>query len=145
MSVLPTYLLDILSLFRGVEFLVVHFAAFNTPAVLVIQVITQRTIRVTEHEVPSVWQVDCVDNSPSRLTTGRIGLWSMSSANKYWDNIWVGPNPIAPVINSTPPTTADAGQLYTYDADADGLPEPTYSLIESPAGMTIDANTGLVQ
>jgi len=53
----------------------------------------------------------------------------------------------APEITSTPETTGTAGVLYTYDVDAtdaDGDPL-TYSLITAPAGMAIDAATGLIQ
>ncbi len=32
--------------------------------------------------------------------------------------------------------------LYTYDADADGYPAPTFALTTAPAGMTIDAAGG---
>ena len=53
--------------------------------------------------------------------------------------------PFAPIITSTPPTTASADFLYTYDVNAAGVPTPTYSLITSPNDMTIDPNTGLIQ
>ena len=52
-----------------------------------------------------------------------------------------------PTIISTPGTAASEGVLYSYDADAtdpDGDPL-AYALTTSPAGMTIDASTGLVQ
>ena len=52
---------------------------------------------------------------------------------------------IAPDITSTPATTAIAGQPYTYDVDAIGVPEPTFTLLESPAGMDINSITGLIQ
>ncbi|MFC1713066.1 putative Ig domain-containing protein [Candidatus Poribacteria bacterium] len=53
----------------------------------------------------------------------------------------------APVITSTPRTVGMEDFLYQYqmeatDADSDPL---TFSLITSPEGMTIDADTGLVQ
>ena len=57
---------------------------------------------------PSAWQVVAYDDSATRLTSGRIGVWSSSSDIKYWDelvvdfwspginepsfvNIWYGP------------------------------------------------------
>ena len=54
---------------------------------------------------------------------------------------------IAPVITSTPRTSAALGLPYVYRAEA---ADPngdlvTYSLTTAPAGMTIDASTGLVQ
>ncbi len=52
----------------------------------------------------------------------------------------------APGITSTPPTNATEGSLYNYaviasDADGDVL---TYSLDAAPAGMSVDASTGLI-
>jgi len=52
----------------------------------------------------------------------------------------------APDITSTPPTTATEGSLYQYavtasDADSDAL---SYSLVVAPAGMSIDALSGLI-
>lgn len=52
-----------------------------------------------------------------------------------------------PLITSTPPTQAAAGVVTTYQvrgADRDGDPL-TFTLTAPPAGMTIDAATGLVQ
>ncbi len=46
---------------------------------------------------------------------------------------------IAPSFTSTPILSGDYGVLYTYDADADGYPAPTFALTTAPAGMTIDA------
>jgi len=40
--------------------------------------------------------------------------------------------PTAPTITSTPVTTAYVGLLYTYDVDATGYPQPTYSLDTFP-------------
>ncbi|MGB5455083.1 MAG: Ig-like domain-containing protein, partial [Gammaproteobacteria bacterium] len=54
---------------------------------------------------------------------------------------------VAPTITTTPVTTATAGQAYSYDVDAtdpDLGDTQTYSLDVSPAGMTIDAATGVI-
>jgi hypothetical protein len=52
----------------------------------------------------------------------------------------------APVIISSPVTTAAVNQPYTYDVNATGNPAPTYSLVGTvPAGMTINASTGVIQ
>lgn len=54
---------------------------------------------------------------------------------------------VAPVITSTPVTTATAGQAYTYDvdaADADLGDTQTWSLDVMPDGMTIDTATGVI-
>ena len=50
-----------------------------------------------------------------------------------------------PQILSTPITTGTEGVLYSYDVDASGNPPPAYSLTTSPAGMTIDPDSGLIQ
>src|SRR5207248_11010762 len=52
----------------------------------------------------------------------------------------------APVFTSTPPTTATAGQIYTYTAastDA-GANVVAYLLQQAPPGMTVDASTGAI-
>ncbi|KFA91391.1 PQQ-dependent sugar dehydrogenase [Archangium violaceum] len=52
--------------------------------------------------------------------------------------------PVAPVISSTPLTTAVVGNPYRYDVQARGRPEPEYSLVGSvPAGMAI-GTAGLI-
>ena len=51
---------------------------------------------------------------------------------------------VAPAITSTAPTTVTTGSTYTYQVVATGNPQPTYSLVTAPAGMTIDAGTGLI-
>ncbi|UCH84644.1 MAG: laminin G domain-containing protein, partial [Candidatus Latescibacterota bacterium] len=52
---------------------------------------------------------------------------------------------IAPAITSTPVTSATEGQLYTYDVDATGYPEPAYALTVFPTGMTIGPADGFIQ
>lgn len=52
-----------------------------------------------------------------------------------------------PTITSTPGFFAGVGDLYSYDVEAND-PENaalTYELLQSPTGMTIDANSGLVE
>jgi len=52
-----------------------------------------------------------------------------------------------PRFQTTPTTDASAGTPYTYDADAIDLDVDdilTFSLTQSPAGMTVDATTGVV-
>ncbi len=53
--------------------------------------------------------------------------------------------PVTPIIDSTPPLTVTAGQVYVYDVNAAGIPAPTYSLVSAPADMTIDPATGIIQ
>jgi hypothetical protein len=56
----------------------------------------------------------------------------------------------APVITSTPPTTAPpahllyTGGLYKYQVLSTANPQATYTLVTAPAGMTINAATGLI-
>ena len=38
---------------------------------------------------PSSAQAECVDSSPSRNLLGTIGVWSMRSGGKYWDDLQV--------------------------------------------------------
>jgi hypothetical protein len=51
----------------------------------------------------------------------------------------------SPVFNSTPVTKASVGAPYTYTAHAKGTQSGmTYSLISKPAGMNIDASSGVI-
>ncbi|MFH1843553.1 MAG: C25 family cysteine peptidase, partial [bacterium] len=50
----------------------------------------------------------------------------------------------APVISSTARTVGWIGQEYSYDVEATGLPVPAFALAESPDGMTIDSETGVI-
>jgi hypothetical protein len=52
----------------------------------------------------------------------------------------------APIITSTPDTTATVNQTYAYNVDATDPDGDTlaYSLTTSPAGMTINSTTGLI-
>jgi YD repeat-containing protein len=52
-----------------------------------------------------------------------------------------------PTIVSNPAFSASVGDLYTYDVDAEDPDGDTltYSLLTSPAGMTIDPQSGLIQ
>ncbi len=38
---------------------------------------------------PETWPIDCYDDSVTRLTSGTIGLYSLSNASKYWDDLEV--------------------------------------------------------
>ena len=52
--------------------------------------------------------------------------------------------PAAPIIISIPDTTAVSNFYYSYDVEATGVPDPTFSLSVMPAGMTIDVASGLI-
>ncbi|ATB38540.1 hypothetical protein CYFUS_003975 [Cystobacter fuscus] len=51
---------------------------------------------------------------------------------------------VAPVISSTPGTSAVVGVSYRYQVVADGLPAPSFSLTSSVAGPVIDSSTGVL-
>jgi hypothetical protein len=51
----------------------------------------------------------------------------------------------APEITSTALTNGYVGELYEYDVEASGNPEPTFSLETAPAGMIIDPTSGLIE
>ena len=53
-------------------------------------------------------------------------------------------DPLAPAFTSSPILSAVAGAAYTYDVNAAGNPVPTFALVNPPAGMSIDAATGLI-
>jgi Fibronectin type III domain/Kelch motif/Putative Ig domain len=50
----------------------------------------------------------------------------------------------APVITSTPGKQADPGFAYTYQVTATGNPDPFFSIVAGPSGMTIDKQSGLL-
>jgi hypothetical protein len=51
---------------------------------------------------------------------------------------------VAPQITSTAIATGTTWLDYAYDVQATGSPNPTFSLVTAPAGMTINATTGLI-
>jgi hypothetical protein len=51
---------------------------------------------------------------------------------------------VPPVFISTPVLQATAGVPYQYDAQASGVPAPTYALVEGPEGLTVHPDTGRV-
>lgn len=81
----------------------------------------QAKVWVAGSEEPSDWQVDCTDPEGS-LQSGRIGLWSMGSGEKVWDDLYVTsteaaiPEPPAPA----PPSDIDGDAIADVD---DNCPE----------------------
>lgn len=61
--------------------------------------------------------------------------------------LYVGCNNIAPAIVSIPPTTALTGRTYLYPVRAEDLEGDTlaWQLTTAPAGMAIDAKTGVIR
>ncbi len=64
-----------------------------------------------------------------------------------YDLIFLGTLNDAPQFISLPPIEADLNREYLYDVQAIDANNDTvtYELVEAPAGMTIDANTGLIR
>jgi uncharacterized protein (TIGR03382 family) len=73
------------------------------------------------------------------LTVAAAGVDARTVAVTARDN-----EPRAPVISSTPVTSAVVGAPYRYEVVADGLPVPTLSLTSSVPGPTIGASTGVL-
>ena len=102
-----------------------------------------------------------IDNPPLHAlqsgVDGLNGVYCTSSAScfpsasyldsNYWVDVVFENNlgPVAPLITSTPVTSAVVGQVYTYDVNATGSPTPTYALTAYPSGMTINSTTGLIE
>jgi hypothetical protein len=85
------------------------------------------------------WNVLC-DLAPSG-GDGVVNYKDLAVLANGWLLAWDEP----PSIDSTPITWATVGQLYTYQVYATGCPTPTYTLTVFPAGMTIDAYTGVIE
>jgi hypothetical protein len=47
---------------------------------------------------PSGWQIDCSHSEAARLTSGTVGVWSMGTGEKYWDDLEVRTLLLAPVL-----------------------------------------------
>jgi glucose/arabinose dehydrogenase len=61
-------------------------------------------------------------------------------------NVTVSDNDtVAPLITTSPVTTAVINARYIYDVDATGNPAPTFSLPVFPSGMTVGGNTGIIE
>ncbi len=78
-------------------------------------------------------------NDTATITVSTAGEVSRSVAVTVTDN-----DPLAPVFTSSPVLTAVDDASYTYDANANGNPSATFSLTTAPAGMSIEATTGVI-
>ncbi|MEJ8800597.1 LamG-like jellyroll fold domain-containing protein [Pontibacter sp. H249] len=58
---------------------------------------------------------------------------------------YCGPELVKPAIVSEPVTFGVVGQTYLYDVNASGKPNPSYSIVSGPGGLTINATTGEIQ
>lgn len=66
---------------------------------------------------PPTWQIDCYDDSVDRLTSGTIGLWSMGTGTKHWDDLTVSLLGLSPADS---PPTCDDGSVCTADSCSGG-------------------------
>jgi hypothetical protein len=82
----------------------------------------------------------------SRAVTARVVDPGGLAATQSFTITVAGAANVAPQITSTPMTSAMVGASYSYDIDATDANGGTlsYSLTQAPAGMTIDASTGLI-
>lgn len=96
---------------------------------------------------PLSWQADCFDASPTRLTSGTVGLWSMREGIKYWDSLTVQPlgqtYPTAPVLSAIGDKTVTVNNSLSFtitatDPDGDAI---TYSVLNLPSGAAFSGNT----
>jgi glucose/arabinose dehydrogenase/PKD repeat protein len=78
-------------------------------------------------------------NDLATITVSATGLTPVTVSVTATDST-AGP----PTISSTPILVGAVEALYTYDVDASGTPASTFSLLEAPTGMTIDAQTGVI-
>jgi sulfatase modifying factor 1 len=84
-------------------------------------------------------KVQLSDNA-SEITCEVSNIYGAVTSNPAALNV----SGIAPEIISDANLIGNAGQLYSYDVNATGVPEPTYSLETSPEGMDINPTTGLI-
>ena len=99
------------------------------------------------------WDVTAAANTPAKANDLKMVIRNANGGGKksYLDHVRLvvrysdAPvTPTAPIITSTPGTTAVVGSPYRYQAAASGSTPITWDLPTAPAGMTVDANTGLV-
>ena len=80
---------------------------------------------------PADWQIEAYDDSPTRLTVGAIGVWSMGPGSKYWDDLAVemlAPVNRQPVANCTVNPLSGAVPLWV-DLDGSSSYDPDGSIV----------------
>jgi hypothetical protein len=78
-------------------------------------------------------------NARATFTVSARGYTARNVTIRVEDN-----DPHAPMFTTTPRRRAVVDLAYRYQAKATGLPAPTFRLLDAPAGMTIDPETGLI-
>ncbi len=84
------------------------------------------------------------ENSVSDAWQARVTPFSTTEAGTMVSSNTLTIVATQPSFTSTPVTTGIAGKAYTYNADANGGPHPTFSLTVAPPGMTIDPISGVI-
>jgi len=89
----------------------------------------------------TITAADDADNNDdsATVTVSTTGEVSRNVAVTVIDN-----DPLAPAFTSNPVLSAVDDAAYSYDANATGNPTPTFALTNAPAGMSIDAGTGVI-
>ncbi len=94
-----------------------------------------------------------VEWTPNQTDASRNPHFTQIKATDEWDafdvltyQIMVQSVNVAPTINSSAPTTATEGVLYNYPVQANDIDEDElrFRLLESPSGMSVHPNNGLI-
>lgn len=96
------------------------------------------SLPVAVHSASAVFEA-----SGRLVVAGGIDAAGQSVALTWFGQLLANPV-VAPTFTSVPVTTAKYAQPYLYSVSAAGNPQPTFSLITAPAGMTLDSATGLM-
>ncbi|HEG43343.1 MAG TPA: hypothetical protein ENH94_04760 [Phycisphaerales bacterium] len=71
---------------------------------------------------PANWQIECQDANAGRLTEGTVGLWSMYSGTRYFDDLQVVPKVVIPdttdpIIGNVQAAAGDIAATVTWTTD----------------------------
>ncbi len=81
---------------------------------------------------PTDWPINCFDSSPSRLTSGTIGVWTFHTGAKWFDDFAVEP------IDTSPPPPPPTDLVLTVSAVGDGVVDVNPDLFEYTQGDLVD-------
>lgn len=101
------------------------------------------TFTLADHATPQTVTVAAAEDADDTPDTATLTLAASGMASRTLEVEVIDNEPSAPAFVSTPVVSAVVDAPYTYDAEALGTPTPTFS-ITGPAGMSVDATTGLV-
>ena len=104
----------------------------------------------TGNEATVEWDVSSTINTPAEVNNLIVVFRNDGNERANIDHVFLEvqtsapPLPVPPTITSSPVPEAVVGQPYTYQAVASGTQPMTWAFLNSPIGMNIDPNTGLV-